>query len=371
MIKIMNKQKFFLPDPQAKGNTLSLPGRASCDRLLCMHSRYDCLVLFSGGLDSILAAKVLQKQGLRPLGLHFVSPFFGQPDKIASWQEMYGLDILAADISEDFVRLVTQGPSWGWGRHLNPCVDCKILMLQKAKAMLPKFQATFLASGEVLGQRPMSQRRDALNIILREAGVKEILIRPLCGKLLSPTRVEEQGLVDRAQLLDIKGRGRKEQLRLAHEFNLPEIPTPAGGCLLTDPEYVKRFSPLLERLTPPKAEDFQLATVGRQYWANGYWLVIGRNKADNEGLASLVQADDLLFKLTSLPGPLALGRQAAEPWPEEVIRDAARCMALFSSKAARSEEPVTVRVGTSRTDIREFTVHPQDSPQLQWEEPGS
>ncbi len=328
------------------------------------------MILFSGGLDSILAAKILQKQGLRPLGLHFVTPFFGRPDKIASWQEMYGLDILATDISQDFVRLVTQGPRWGRGKHLNPCVDCKILMLQKAKVMLSQFQATFLATGEVLGQRPMSQRRDALNIILREAGVKDILIRPLSGKLLAPSRIEDQGLVDREQLLEIKGRGRKEQLRLAHEFNLPEIPTPAGGCLLTDPEYVKRFSPLLEHLTPPKDQDFHLATVGRQYWARGYWLVIGRNKADNESLAGLVQTDDLLFKLASLPGPLALGRQAAKPWPEEIIRDAARCMARFSSKAAQSEEPVTVRVGTSRTDIREITIHPQDSPQLQWEEPG-
>ncbi|MFP4259037.1 MAG: tRNA(5-methylaminomethyl-2-thiouridylate) methyltransferase [Desulfovermiculus sp.] len=328
------------------------------------------MILFSGGLDSILAAKILQKQGLRPLGLHFVSPFFGRPDKIASWQEMYGLDILATDISQDFVRLVTQGPRWGRGKHLNPCVDCKILMLQKAKVMLSQFQATFLATGEVLGQRPMSQRRDALNIILREAGVKDILIRPLSGKLLAPSRIEDQGLVDREQLLEIKGRGRKEQLRLAHEFNLPEIPTPAGGCLLTDPEYVKRFSPLLEHLTPPKAEDFHLATVGRQYWARGYWLVIGRNKADNESLADLVQTDDLLFKLASLPGPLALGRQAAKPWPEEIIRDAARCMARFSSKAVQSEQPVTVRVGTSRTDIREITIHPQDSPLLQWEEPG-
>ncbi|MFW6142715.1 MAG: tRNA(5-methylaminomethyl-2-thiouridylate) methyltransferase [Desulfovermiculus sp.] len=335
-----------------------------------MHSRYDCLILFSGGLDSILAAKILQKQGLRPLGLHFVTPFFGRPDKIASWQEMYGLDILAADISQVFVRLVTQGPRWGRGKHLNPCVDCKILMLQKAKAMLPKFQATFLVTGEVLGQRPMSQRRDALNIILREAGVKDILIRPLSGKLLAPSKIEDQGLVNREQLLKIKGRGRKEQLRLAHEFNLPEIPTPAGGCLLTDPEYVKRFSPLLEHLTPPKDQDFHLATVGRQYWARGYWLVIGRNKADNESLAGLVQTDDLLFKLTSLPGPLALGRQAAKPWPEEIIRDAARCMARFSSKAVQSEQPVTVRVGTSRTDIREITIHPQDAPQLQWVEPG-
>ena len=334
-----------------------------------MHSTYDCLVLFSGGLDSILACKVLQDQGLRPLGLHFVSPFFGHPHKVNAWREMYGLDVLAADISDDFVRLVTQGPRWGWGKHLNPCVDCKILMLQKARSMLPRFQAQFLATGEVLGQRPMSQRRDALNIIHREAGVQDLLIRPLSGKLLTRTAVEEQGLVDRDQLLEIKGRGRKEQLRLAREYRLPEIPTPAGGCLLTDPEYAKRFRPLLEHLSPPSSYDFQLATVGRQYWADGYWLVIGRNRADNEKLADMVQAHDLVFKLATLPGPLALGRQATGPWPEDVRRDAARCMALFSPKAVRSEGSITVRVGTSANDIRDIAINPQESPALPWAEP--
>lgn len=333
-----------------------------------MHNTYDCLVLFSGGLDSILACKVLQEQGVRPLGLHFVSPFFGRPDKLAAWREMYNVDIMATDISDDFVRLVTQGPRFGWGKHLNPCVDCKILMLSKAKAMLPRFQAAFLATGEVLGQRPMSQRRDALHIIHREAGVQDILIRPLSGKLLPQTEVEKQSLVDREQLLEIKGRGRKAQLALAHKFCLPEVPTPAGGCLLTDPEHVKRFRPLLEHLTPPRSQDFQLATVGRQYWADGYWLVIGRNKADNESLADIVQPQDLVFKLASLPGPLGLGRQAFGPWPETVIRDAARCIALFSSKAAHSQETVTVRVGTSKSVVQEIDVHPQDPAELSWME---
>lgn len=347
----------------------ALPAIPSCDSLICMHNTYDCLVLFSGGLDSILACKVLQDQGLRPLGVHFVSPFFGRPEKLAMWREMYDLDLLAADISDDFVRLVTQGPRWGWGKHLNPCVDCKILMLQKAKAMLPQYQAAFLASGEVLGQRPMSQRRDAMNIILREAGVQDLLIRPLSGKLLAPTPLEDQGFVDRDRLLAIKGRGRKDQLRLAQEYSLPEVPTPAGGCLLTDPEHVKRFRPLLEHLSPPQTTDFQLATVGRQYWADGYWLVIGRNKADNERLFDMVQARDLVFKLASIPGPLALGRQSTGAWPKEVVRDAARCMAQFSSKAAKGEGNVTVRVGTSGAEVREIEVNPQETPKLPWTEP--
>ncbi len=335
-----------------------------------MHRTYDCLVLFSGGLDSILTCKVLQDQNVRPLGIHFLSPFFGRPEKIAEWQEMYGLDLLGADISEDFVRLVAQGPRWGWGRHLNPCIDCKILMLQKAKEFLGKYNASFLATGEVLGQRPMSQRRDAMNTILREAGVQGLLLRPLSAKLMPPSPMEEHGLVDRKRLLAIKGRGRKEQLRLAQEYGLSKIPTPAGGCLLTEPEHVKRFRPVLELLSPPRTQDFQLATVGRQYWADGHWLVIGRNKADNDTLAEMTTPGDLVFKLASFPGPLALGRQFKNPWPETVIRDAARCMARFSSKAVKSKEPVAVRVGTCMESIYELDINPKDSPELNWEEPG-
>ncbi|WP_051564651.1 hypothetical protein [Desulfovermiculus halophilus] len=335
-----------------------------------MRSTYDCVVLFSGGLDSILACKVLQDQGLRPLGLHFVSPFFGHPEKLSDWQKMYGLDITAEDVGEDFVRLLTQGPRWGWGKHLNPCIDCKILMLHKAKALLPRIQGSFVATGEVLGQRPMSQRRDALNIILREAGVKDNLLRPLSARLIAPTAVEKEGVVDREQLLDIQGRGRKEQLRLAQEYSLPEIPTPAGGCLLTDPEHVKRFHPLMHNLTPPRIQDFQLATVGRQYWADGLWLTIGRNKADNETLARMVEPEDLLFKLVDFPGPLALGRQLSARWPSAAVHDAARCMTRFSSKAIQSSTPVAVRIGSPGGTIQELKVDPHRTPEMAWTEPG-
>ncbi len=330
---------------------------------------YDCLALFSGGLDSILACKLMQQQGLRVLGLHFCSPFFGNEEKISHWENIYGLDLLPIDISREFVDLLTQEPPWGFGKYLNPCIDCKIMMLKKAAAMLPQFQAHCLISGEVLGQRPMSQRRDALNIIQRDAGVKDLLLRPLSsGKLPVPAGLQDSNLIDFTQLPSIQGRGRKDQLRLAKEFQIREIPTPAGGCLLADPESAKRFSPLFEHLHPPQVRDFKLAKVGRQFWSDGSWLVIGRNQADNARLLELLQEDDLLFKLADHPGPLALGRQSAEQWSHEHIREAAAFMSSFSGKVPRSGEPVTVKVGCQE-QVTTLEVVPGQSPNTRWQEP--
>jgi len=332
-------------------------------------SRYDCLALFSGGLDSILACKLLQKQGVQVLGLHFCSPFFGNEAQIPHWETIHGLDLLPIDISREFVGLLTQGPAWGFGRYLNPCIDCKILMLKKAASMLPHFQAQCLISGEVLGQRPMSQRRDALHIIQRDAGVKECLLRPLsAGKLPIPAVLQHSGLIDFSRLPSIQGRGRKDQLRLAEEFQLKEIPTPAGGCLLADPESAKRFSPLFSQLHPPQVRDFELAKVGRQFWSGGKWLVIGRNQADNARLLELLHEDDLLFKLADHPGPLALGRQSAEPWSREQIAEAAAFMSSFSSKVPRSGERVAVKVG-HKEQVKTLAVVPGHSPNTRWQEP--
>ncbi len=330
---------------------------------------YDCLALFSGGLDSILACKLLQQQGVRVLGLHFCSPFFGDEAQIPHWETIHGLDLLPIDISREFVGLLTQGPAWGFGRYLNPCIDCKILMLKTAAAMLPHFQAQCLISGEVLGQRPMSQRRDALHIIQREAGVKECLLRPLsAGNLPAPAALQDSDLIDFKQLPSISGRGRKEQLRLARSFQIKEIPTPAGGCLLADPESARRFSPLFSHLHPPQVRDFELAKVGRQFWSGGKWLVIGRNQADNGRLLELLQEDDLLFKLADHPGPLALGRQSAEHWSHEPIREAAAFMSSFSGKVPRSGEPVTVKVGCQE-QVTTLEVVPGHSPNTRWQEP--
>ncbi|HDQ41523.1 MAG TPA: tRNA(5-methylaminomethyl-2-thiouridylate) methyltransferase [Desulfonatronum sp.] len=313
-----------------------------------MNRKYTALALFSGGLDSILAMKTVASQGLRVLGLHFCSPFFGHPRKINHWRIEYGLEIESVDIHEEFVSLLRTGPRFGYGKVLNPCVDCKILMLTKAKTLLPEFGARFIVSGEVLAQRPMSQRRDVMNLISKQAQVQDILLRPLSALRLKPTSMEEEGLVDRLQLHGISGRGRKDQLLLAEAFGLQEIPTPAGGCLLAEKESAKRFWPVMARLSEPNARDFRLCNVGRQYWNGAHWLVVGRNHCDNECLKEMAGKNDLLFKAADVQGPLGLGRQRPDNvWDEAVIHMAASFVAGFSEKHHAAETAARVRVTLS------------------------
>lgn len=303
-------------------------------------------MLFSGGLDSILAAKVLQEQGLKVRCLHCVSPFFGDAAAVPRWSARYGLDIAVLDVSEDFATLLRRRPEHGFGKVMNPCVDCKILLLRHARLYMEAMGARVLATGEVLGQRPMSQRRDTLHLIMREAGVSGLLLRPLCALHLSPTLAEESGLVDRERLLGISGRGRKDQLELAGRFKLAEIPTPGGGCRLTERENARRYWSVLTRLAAPTARDFALANLGRQFWreADGcwHWLCVGRNSADNERLAAAAGPDDIMLRLRDLPGPQALARNGAS-WPAPVLEEAACLAASYAPKAAAADEPVIIR----------------------------
>ena len=242
--------------------TPAAPGMVNADQ-----RPVDVVVLFSGGLDSILAAKVLEEQGLRVCCLHCHSPFFGDPGAVERWSNLYGLDIRTLDVSDDFCAMLRARPAHGFGKVMNPCVDCKILLLRHARLYMESIGARLLATGEVMGQRPMSQRRDVLNAIRRDAGVQDILLRPLSALHLAPTPAEEEGFVDRSRLLGISGRGRKDQLELAKKYQLPEIPTPGGGCRLADKENARRYWPVLSRWPEPDTRAFKLSNLGRQFWA--------------------------------------------------------------------------------------------------------
>ncbi len=322
------------------------------------------VALFSGGLDSILAAKLLQEQGMEVSCLHFTTPFFGKAAKIAHWSAMYGLSIEAVDISEEFAAMLANRPVYGFGSVLNPCVDCKILMLRRARIVMEERGACCIASGEVLGQRPMSQRRDTLNVIARDAGVKGLLLRPLCARHLDPTQAELDGLVDRGRLLGITGRGRKEQMALAKHFALMEIPTPAGGCRLAEQENARSYWPILRSAPKPSAADFLLANAGRQYWLHAaggqsphspaFWLTIGRNQTDNDAIMRLAGEADLLFKVRDFPGPIALGRFLGQEWYRKTVHAAASFVASYSPKAmqhaAGTRQPLPVRVHKGSLD---------------------
>lgn len=329
--------------------------------------QYDAVALYSAGLDSLLAAKVIMAQGLKVKCLHFTSPFFGKPEKVPHWRAIHGLDIEIVDIGEAYVKMMLAGPKFGFGKFFNPCVDCKIIMLTHARRLMERFGATFIISGEVVGQRPMSQRRDAMNSVRNESETRNILLRPLCAKQLDPTPMEESGLVDREGLYGIFGRGRTEQQALAKAFGVTEIPTPGGGCLLTESESARRYGPVFEHAKNPTANDFHLANAGRQLWAGTHWLSMGRNQAGNERLAQLAREDDLVFNMQDFPGPLGVGRQLGDDWSATAVAEAAALVASFCPRAVRQGGPVAVHVNHRGVQSL-VNVEPSRTPPLGWTE---
>ncbi|WP_319470967.1 tRNA(5-methylaminomethyl-2-thiouridylate) methyltransferase [uncultured Pseudodesulfovibrio sp.] len=337
-----------------------------------MTKKYDALALMSGGLDSILAARAVMDQGLSVLGLHFITPFFGKPEEIPFWQEHYGIEVAPVDISQKYVDMMLDGPSQGFGKWLNPCIDCKIVMLSHAASLLPEYGAKFLISGEVQGQRPMSQRADALNLISKRGHVRDLLLRPLCARNLPPTPMEESGLVDRERLHDIHGRGRKRQYELAEHYGFTEIPTPAGGCCLTEAQGAARFVKLLTHRPRPSVNDFRLVRHGRQYWADTNWLVFGRASADNIQIDSCIEPTDYVIRIKDFPGPLAVGRPVVGDWDSETIRDAAAFVSSYSGKARKhfeaTGEPVKITVQRGKS-VEVIEVVPSRETVLPWTEP--
>lgn len=268
------------------------------------------IVLISGGLDSILAAKLIERQGIEVIYLNFKIPFFHK-DKISAEEKIaknYGIDLKSVDISGEFLKMLEK-PLYGFGSNMNPCIDCKILMLKKAKQLMKDWDAGFVVTGEVLGQRPMSQNRDSLELIEKESGLEDLLVRPLSAKLLGATIPEREGWIDREKLKNYSGRSRLEQMKLAKELGVENYPAPAGGCLLTDPEFSKRLRELIEHkeLTQNNVE---LLKVGRHFRLRPETkLIVGRNQAENEELERLgCDGDYLLYPALDMAGPTALGR---------------------------------------------------------------
>lgn len=332
---------------------------------------YDALALLSGGLDSILAMRTVMDQGLTVLGLHFVTSFFGHEPELAQWERLYGIKSVAVDIRQKYVDMLL-APTQGYGKWLNPCIDCKITMLTHAVGLLPEYGAKFLISGEVVGQRPMSQREDTLNLITKRAVVRDLLLRPLCAKRQPITPMEESGLVDRDRLYDWSGRGRKPQMVLAEHYGFTEVPTPAGGCCLTEVQGAARFVQLLMYRSTPSPNDFSLARSGRQYWAGAHWLTFGRTAADNDQIATCVESTDYVLRLVDFPGPLAVGRPLDGEWSGEAVMDAAALVASYSGKARRHSESTGAKVRVSvhkGKGVETIEVVPTRDTAFSWAEP--
>ena len=196
------------------------------------------LAMISGGLDSILAAKLIKEQGIDVIGICFRSYFFSE-ESAKKMTKQIDIPLVVVDFSKEHFELV-KNPKHGRGKNMNPCIDCHSMMMNYAGELLEKYEADFIITGEVLNQRPMSQNRQALDIVKKESGFKDKILRPLCAKNLQPTEMELNGLVDREKLMKISGRSRKVQMALAEEWGIKEYPSPAGGCRLTEPGYAYR-----------------------------------------------------------------------------------------------------------------------------------
>lgn len=268
------------------------------------------IVLFSGGLDSILAVKLLQSQGIETEGVCFSSNFYNDLKARQSAQEL-GITLNTVDISEDMVDLIKNPPS-GYGKNLNPCLDCHSLMIRKTSAIMKEGNFDFIATGEVLGQRPFSQTKEALNRVSELAGTP--VLRPLSARLLPETAMENSGLVHRSRLLDISGRSRDRQFELAKKFGIKNYPLPAGGCLLTDPDFCTRLMKMLDDWPDCQADDIEILKYGRPYWfsvidgGRKILAVIGRKHEDNLSLVKNAKADDLLIEMIDVVGPTVLIR---------------------------------------------------------------
>ena len=271
--------------------------------------------MISGGLDSILAARIIQEQGIDILPLNFKIPFCQRKNQASEASPVetlvksgLGQDLETIDLGAGFLELVLR-PKYGFGSNMNPCIDCKIFMLRKAKELLESSGAQFVVTGEVLGQRPMSQHRKALDIIEKESGLKGLLLRPLCAGLLPETLPEKEGWIKRQRLFKFSGRERRPQMDLADKFNIKNYPNASGGCLLTDSNFSKRLRDLLVH-RQLSLESVELLKIGRHFrLSEQARLIVGRNEKENKELEAAVLENDYLFTPDEFTvGPTCLGR---------------------------------------------------------------
>ncbi|MBN2824068.1 MAG: MnmA/TRMU family protein [Campylobacterales bacterium] len=302
--------------------------------------------LFSGGLDSCIAIKLIRDQGIEVVAMHIQTGFGSTKDNTPHLQNMckqLGVELKIVDIKEQFVREILFAPQYGYGKNFNPCIDCHANMFRVAKAKMQEWGASFLISGEVLGQRPMSQRGDALRQVVTLSQTDELLLRPLSAKMLPPTLPEKEGWVKREKLLGISGRNREVQMRIAQEMGLKDYESPGGGCLLTDENFSNKLREFIayEKLL---VDDIALLKYGRHFrLPDGAKLIVGRHEADNVALETVVNSKFLSIEL-SIMGPHSLISANASQQDRELA-------AKIAITYAKSEIGNTYEVIINRTQI--------------------
>lgn len=257
-------------------------------------------VLYSGGLDSILAIKMMQDQKIPVIAVHFITPFFDRSDFCKKVAKAQGFKLVVKDLGKPYIKMLRK-PKHGYGCHMNPCLDCHMFMLRTLKKMAKN---GFIVTGEVVGQRPMSQKKNDLDLIEKETKLKGKILRPLSAKILPETDVEKKGIVDRTKLFGISGRQRDIQFRLAKKYNVEHL-TPAGGCLLAEKEYSAKLKDLLAHKKNPTKIEFKLLKKGRHFRLGENKIIVGRREEENNELEKIKPAADYIFKVDGI-GPITL-----------------------------------------------------------------
>jgi tRNA-specific 2-thiouridylase len=309
-------------------------------------TRVKALSLLSGGLDSILATELILSQGIDVEAINFVSPFClcrknGCGAAEAAIQLCVPLKVVS--VGNEYLKMVRK-PKHGYGRNMNPCIDCRIFMIRKAKKYAKETGAAFIFTGEVLDERPMSQHFKAMRIVEEESGLKGRLLRPLSARLLPETVIEKKGLVKREKLLDIRGRSRKPQIKLAEEFSIVDYPCPAGGCLLADREFANKLRDLFMHSKRCSMADVALLKVGRHFRFGENKIIVGRNKAENNVLAAKKKRYDCYFEVPYIGSPITVLQGLKT---KKAIEVAAALTAFYSDAKSTI---VVVNFGRERLD---------------------
>ncbi len=328
------------------------------------------VALVSGGLDSMLAVRLIQEQGIYVEGLNFFTGFCveGHTQAVrtrhrakpkrnnALWvAEQLGIRLHFVDVVEPYQKIVLN-PKHGYGAHLNPCLDCKIFMVQQAFQWMKAHDFDFIITGEVVGQRPKSQRKDTLPVVARESGAEDLLLRPLSALHLPPTRPEREGWVDRSRLLGLSGRNRKPQIALAQQFGFEDFSQPAGGCcFLTDPNYSRKLQDLWDHRQDRRytLEDLILLKIGRHLRPGPtFKVIIAREEGEGRFLQGY-RKRYVSLRTLSHSGPEALLEGEVD---EAALQTAARLVARYSK--GRTAPQVIVEIETPQGDRREMPVVP-------------
>jgi tRNA U34 2-thiouridine synthase MnmA/TrmU len=314
------------------------------------------LCVFSGGLDSLLAAELIRSQGINVLGIFFETPFFTSKQAELSAKSI-DLPFKVVDIAQPHLQIVKH-PKHGYGGNMNPCLDCHTLMFKITGEMLAHEKAGFVVTGEVLGQRPMSQNKAAMDLIAKESHLNRLLLRPLSAKRLPVSIPEEKGWVDRGLLMGFQGRSRKSHMELAQALGIKEYPAPAGGCLLTEKFFAKRLRDLLTSKKNPEIREIELLKVGRHFRVSpDTKIVVGRNEKENIKISAYSSDSDLVLMTVAVPGPtvLAIGNHS-----NDFIRLAASMTAAYSDASENEFLDIRVMQDKKESIIKTMAVKKED-----------